>query len=108
MPADDRPRPVEAELRRNGIDRSVLVQVTNSLALLHAVAGTGMCAFVPRRLARRCLTMLGVVIAGTPLRPVPITEGAHWHARRNDDPAGVWLRQLLYDAAVEIESHDDS
>jgi len=106
LPVDDQPRPIEAELRRNDIERSVLVQVTNSLALLHAVAGTGMCAFVPRRLARRCLTMLGVVIAGTPLRPVRITEAAHWHARRNDDPAGVWLRQLLYDVAVEIEDRD--
>ena len=106
LPADDQPRPVEAELRRNGIDRSVLVQVTNSLALLYAVAGTGMCAFVPRRLVRRCLTMLGVVIAETPLQPVLITEAAHWHPRRNDDPAGVWLRQLLYDLAVEIESRD--
>ena len=103
---DDQPRPVEAELRRNGIERTAAVQVTNSLALLHAVAGTGMCAFVPRRLARRCLAMLGVVIAGTPLRPVRITEAAHWHARRNDDPAGRWLRQLLYDVAVEIESDD--
>lgn len=106
MPDDDQPRPVEAELRRNGIERSALVQVTNSLALLYAVAGTGMCAFVPRRLARRCLSMLGLAIAKTPLRQVRITEAAHWHARRNDDPAGVWLRQLLYDVAVEIESQD--
>ena len=107
VPAGHQPRPIEAELRRNDVDRSVLVQVTNSLALLYAVAGTGMCAFVPRRLARRCLAMLGLAIAETPLRPVRITEAAHWHARRSDDPAGVWLRQLLYDVAVEIEVQDD-
>ena len=51
--------------------------------------------------------MLGLAIAQTPLRPVRITEAAHWHARRNDEPAGVWLRQLRYDVAVEIESRDD-
>jgi hypothetical protein len=37
---------------------------------------------------------------------VRITEAEHWHARRNDDPADVWLRQLLYDVTVEIESQD--
>lgn len=104
LPSDDPPLPVEAELLRNGIRRSVLVQVTSSLSLLHAVAGTGMCGFVPRRLAQRCLTMLDLVIAETPLAPVPITEAVHWHPRRDDDPAGVWLRRLLHQVAVELES----
>jgi len=51
--------------------------------------------------------MLGLAVAETPPRQVRITEAAHWHAHRNDDPAGVWLRQLLYDVAVEIESQGD-
>jgi len=106
IPAGSPPLPVEAELLRNGIHRTILVQVTSSLSLLYAVAGTSMCGFVPKRLAQRCLTMLDLVIAGTPLRPVPITEAAHWHPRRDDDPACVWLRRLLHEVAVEIESAD--
>jgi DNA-binding transcriptional LysR family regulator len=58
IPSNDPPLPVETELLRNGIHRNALVLVTSSLSLLHAVAGTGMCGFVPKRLAERCLTML--------------------------------------------------
>ncbi len=81
----------------------MLVQVTSLLTLPFAVAGTGMCAFVPARLARRCLDMLDLVIAPTRWTPVQITEAAHWHPRRAADPGGVWLRRLLYDVAVDVE-----
>ena len=32
-----------------------------------------------------------------------ITEAAHWHLRRENEPAVVWLRRLLYDVAVSVE-----
>jgi DNA-binding transcriptional LysR family regulator len=105
LPAGDRKRPLEVEAEEKGLaDRVVLVQVTSLLTLPFAVAGTDMCAFVPARLARRCLDMLDLLIAGTPLHPVHITEAAHWHPRRAQDPAGVWLRRLLYDVAVDVET----
>jgi DNA-binding transcriptional LysR family regulator len=105
LSAADRKRPLEVEVEEKGLTgRAVLVQVTSLLTLPFAVAGTGMCAFVPRRLARRCLDMLDLVIARTPLDIVHITEAAHWHPRRAEDPAGVWLRRLLYDVAVDVES----
>ena len=105
LPAGDRRRPLEIEVEQKGIaDRVVLVQVTSLLTIPFAVAGTDMCAFVPRRLARRCLEMLDLVVARTPLDPVLITEAAHWHPWRAGDPAGVWLRRLLHDVAVEVES----
>jgi DNA-binding transcriptional LysR family regulator len=84
----------------------VLVLVTSLLTVPFAVAGTQMCAFVPRRLALRCLDVLDLVIADTPLDPIRITESAHWHPRRDVDPAGVWLRRLLHDVALEVESDD--
>jgi len=105
LSAGDQKRPLEVEVEQKGVsDRLVLVQVTSLLTLPFAVAGTSMCAFVPARLAKRCLGMLDLVIAETPLDPVRITEAAHWHPRRADDPAGVWLRRLLYDVAVDVES----
>jgi len=107
LSAGDHKRPLEVEVEQKGVtDRAVLVQVTSLLTLPFAVAGTDMCAFVPGRLARRCLGMLDLVIAETPLDPVQITEAAHWHPRRAADPAGVWLRKLLYDVAVDVESDD--
>jgi DNA-binding transcriptional LysR family regulator len=102
--AGDRKRPLEVEMERLGVvDRTVLVQVTSLLTLPFAVSGTEMCAFVPARLARRCLDILDLVVADTPLEPVQITEAAHWHLRRDTEPAVVWLRQLLYDVAVSVE-----
>jgi DNA-binding transcriptional LysR family regulator len=106
--AGARRRPLEVELDAQGIqDRTVLVQVTSLLTLPFAVAGTDMCAFVPSRLAKRCLESLGLTIAETPLDPVTITEAAHWHPRREKDPAVVWLRRLLYDVAITLEDARD-
>ena len=106
--AGQRRRPLEVELDTKGVqDRTVLVQVTSLLTLPFAVAGTDMCAFVPSRLARRCLDVLGLAIAETPLDPVTITEAAHWHPRREKDPAVVWLRRLLYDVAIALEDERD-
>ncbi len=100
-------RPLEVELERRGLsDRVVVVDVTSLLTLPFAVAGTDICAFVPARLARRCVDMLDLVIADTPLEPVWFTEAAHWHPRRTDDPAVGWLRRLLYDVAVDVESDE--
>ena len=46
----------------------MLVQVTSLLTLPFAVSGTDMCAFVPARLARRCLDILDLVVADDPAR----------------------------------------
>jgi DNA-binding transcriptional LysR family regulator len=106
--AGDRKRPLEVELGRLGLEeRTVLVRVTSLLTLPFAVAGTPMCGFVPWRLARRCLAMLDLVVARTPVAPVRITEAAHWHPRRANDPAVVWLRRLLHDVAVSLEDERD-
>jgi DNA-binding transcriptional LysR family regulator len=106
--AGNRRRPLEVELEAKGIqDRNLLVQVTSLLTLPFAVAGTDMCAFVPSRLARRCVETLGLIVAETPLDPVTITEAAHWHPRREKDPAVVWLRRLLYDVAIALEDERD-
>jgi len=106
--AGERRRPLEVEFEAKGVvDRTVLVQVTSLLTLPFAVAGTDMCTFVPSRLARRCLDTLDLAIAETPLDAVTITEAAHWHPRRETDPAVVWLRKLLYDVAITLEDELD-
>ena len=102
--AGERRRPLEVEMERIGVtDRTVLAQVTSLLVLPFAVSGTDMCAFVPSRLVGRSADILGLAVATTPLDPVRITEAAHWHHRRDAEPAVVWLRHLLYDVAVSVE-----
>lgn len=106
--AGDKRRPLEVEVEDKGLGgRNILVQVTSLLTLPFAVAGTDMCAFVPSRLAHRCVEILDLVVAETPMDPVRITEAAHWHPRREKDPAGVWLRGLLYDVAIHLEDQLD-
>lgn len=102
--AGERRRPLEIALEAAGVvDRTLLVRVSSLLVLPFAVSGTDMCAFVPSRLARRSAGILGLALARTPLEPVQITEAAHWHHRRDHEPAVVWLRELLYDVAVSVE-----
>lgn len=106
--AGDRRRPLEVAVESQGLaQRNVLVAVTSLLTLPFAVAGTDMCAFVPSRLARRCLDVLDLEVAETPVEPVRITEAAHWHPRREKDPAVVWLRHLLHDVAIDLEDELD-
>lgn len=101
-------RPLEVAFERAGVQqRNISVVVMSLLTLPFAVAGTPMYAFVPSRLALRCRDRLGLRIVDTELPQVRITEAAHWHPRRNDEPAIKWLRELLYDVAVELEDAVD-
>ncbi|MEU4222867.1 LysR family transcriptional regulator [Nonomuraea sp. NPDC026600] len=98
-------RPIEVVAEKYGLaDRTIQVTVTSLLTLPYAIAGTELCAFVPARLARRCLDILDLVVVETPLESVEITEAAHWHPRRSSEPAGRWVRELLYDVAIELET----
>lgn len=97
-------RPLEVVAEKAGLgDRTVLVTVSSLLTLPYAVAGTDLCAFVPSRLADRCVDLLDLEVARTPLDAVEITEAAHWHPRRSEEPASIWLRGLLYDVAITLE-----
>jgi DNA-binding transcriptional LysR family regulator len=79
------------------------VSILASSVVYSIVLPLGRGSTIPARLANRCLDMLDLVLVETPLEPVPITEAAHWHPRRDTEPAVVWLRRLLYDVAVSVE-----
>ncbi len=96
-------RPLESAFELADVVPRSPVLVSNLLALPYAVSGTDMCAFIPSRLAVRTSKILGLTVVDTPLIPVDIVEAAHWHPRRSQDPSGIWLRELLYDVAVELE-----
>jgi DNA-binding transcriptional LysR family regulator len=97
-------RPLEMLAERHGLaERNVRVTVTSLLTLPYAIAGTELCAFVPSRLAHRCLDVLDLTVARTPVPAVQITEAAHWHPRRAADPAGRWLRGLLHTVSAGLE-----
>lgn len=95
--------PADRALARAGIEGGVDVTVQGLLALPFVVVGTDLCAFVPRRLALRCLGIVDVVIAGVPLEPIELVEAAHWHPTRTGDPSLTWLRQVLKDASRRVD-----
>lgn len=96
--------PFDVVLAETGLaDRTIAVTVESLLTLPFAIRGTHLVAFVPLRLARRCVAALDLVIARTDLPDVGFVEGAHWHPRRDQDPAVLWLRRLLHDIAVELD-----
>lgn len=98
-------RPLEVLAERHGLaERTIQVTVTSLLTLPYAIAGTELCAFVPSRLAHRCLDVLDLTVARTPVPAVQITEAAHWHPRRATDPAGRWLRTSLHSVSVGLET----
>lgn len=100
-------RPLESAFEQAGVVPRSPVLVSNLLALPYAVSGTDMCAFVPSRLALRTRDALELAVVQTPLAAVDIVEAAHWHPRRSADPSGIWLRELLYDVAVQLEDARD-
>lgn len=80
-------------------EQNVVVQVDRLLALPFAVVGSRLCAFMPSWLARRYGPMLDLVIARTPLAPVPMIEAAYWNPRRESEPGVQWLRGLVTEAS---------
>jgi DNA-binding transcriptional LysR family regulator len=95
--------PDQIALERVGVHRTVAVTVPSLLALPVALSGSALAGFVPLRLAQRCRRDLDLVIAHTPIPPIPLVESAHWHPSRANDPALSWLRNLMHDVAVTVE-----
>lgn len=89
--------PADRALADLGVERKVEVTVHGLLPLPFAVAGTDLCAFVPRRLARLCAAELGLIIADVPFPLPELVEAVHWHPARAKDPAMLWLRGIFAD-----------
>lgn len=96
--------PVERALLRLGIQPDRAVTVPGLLPLPFAVAGTGLIAFVPERLARRCAGPLGLTVVSVDWEPPELVEGAHWHPGRSEDPTLRWLRGVLKELSAVLDS----
>ena len=103
-PATTQVTPDELVLRRSGVRRNVLIDVPGLLMLPFAVSSTDLYAFVPRRLAIRCIDLLDIAIVDTPLPRVEIIEAAYWYPQRKNESALSWLRTVLHDVAVTLEA----
>ncbi|MBB4953632.1 DNA-binding transcriptional LysR family regulator [Agrobacterium vitis] len=86
------------------MDIKIRVEVTSysfsSLAAL--VQGTSRIALVQRSLAERMVKMAGVAIQQPPIAFPSLSQSVQWHSYRTRDPALVWLRTQLVEAAAEF------
>jgi len=94
--------PAERALDELGVTRDVRVTTVGWLPLPFVVAGTGLVAVLPERLARRVAAAAGVAVAEPPFGRVELVEAAWWHPMRTADPALAWLRTALAGAAASL------
>jgi DNA-binding transcriptional LysR family regulator len=94
-----RSTPVDRVLDELGVRRRVQVTVAGWLTVPFVVAGTGMIAVVPERLARLAARNVSLAVVEAPFGPVELVETAYWHPSRSEDPAVRWLLETLQEAA---------
>ena len=83
-----------------GLKRRLALLVATYLAVPAALSASDLVATVPRRTARQI-----AAIADIAIMPLPIdfsaTVSIAWHRRTASEPAQLWFRSLLLDAAAE-------
>lgn len=83
-----------------GLKRRVALLVATYLAVPVALAGSDLVATVPSRTARQIAAAAEVEILPLPL-DFSVVVSMAWHRRAAGEPAQLWFRSLLADAAAE-------
>jgi DNA-binding transcriptional LysR family regulator len=96
--------PAERRLAELQVRHTVQVTTVGWLPLPFVVAGTDLVAMLPERLARRVAGPAGVSVVEPPFGQVELVEEAWWHPLRGHDPALLWLRGVLHQAAGALTS----
>jgi DNA-binding transcriptional LysR family regulator len=98
-PRGDASGAIDRALAGLGLKRRIALFVATYLALPAALAASGLVATVPRRAARQIAAAAVVDIVPLPIDLSAIVSMA-WHRRAANEPAQVWFRSLLIDAAA--------
>src|SRR6266700_1603272 len=98
------PRLQDGKLTLEDISALPHVQVTvvGWLTVPFVVAGTGLVAIVPERLAKRVAETVRLAVVEPPFGQVDLIETAHWHPSRGADPAVRWLLRTLQETAAQL------
>lgn len=90
---------VDAALAAIGRERHVTLSAPHFFTIVKAVAESRIIATIPERLARLVAPMFGISIYRPPVDLAPISLGMVWHRRSDSDPAQIWFRQQVLEAA---------
>jgi DNA-binding transcriptional LysR family regulator len=86
---------VNANLEALGMERRVILTVTDARAAVLCVANSDLIATVPESLAREAITT-GKVVALTPPFDLPVADVyLWWHSRVHDEPSHRWWRGMI-------------
>jgi len=97
-PRGDTTGAVDRTLANLGLKRRIALLVATYLALPTALAASDLVATVPRRTAQQIAALAEIEIMPLPI-DLAVTASMAWHRRAASQPAQVWFRSLLIDAA---------
>jgi len=92
---------VDDELSRRGLQRRVTATVSSFLAAPAVVSESNLISTGPEGLWRRLAPLYQLKLSPVPLRVPRFEIDLVWHARRDADPAHLFLREALARAALE-------
>ena len=96
--------PLDAWLRKEGVERRIALTVPSYLQALHAAAASDLVAFVPRRLAEAMAPRLSLAIVRPPIDPGTYQEFLFYARRCEDDAASRWLRDIVIDIGRGVDA----
>jgi LysR family transcriptional regulator, nod-box dependent transcriptional activator len=88
--------------KEHNLDIRVEVTTYSFSSLAGLVQGTRRIALVQRSLADRLIRLGGIQIQLPPIPLPPLAQSVQWHSYRTRDPALVWLRAQLAEAAEAL------
>jgi DNA-binding transcriptional LysR family regulator len=80
--------------------RQAAVAVPHFLLVPAIVADSELIATLPERVAERFAARHPLVVHRSPVRPTGFSLAMTWHSRTDQDPARMWLRGLVSEAAA--------
>jgi len=90
---------IDNELAARGLRRRLRLALPHCLSVLHAVASSNMVACIQESVVEKFGKGLNLTTCPEPLGLPPFVLRMAWHRQRDNDPAHVWLRNLI---ATEI------
>lgn len=81
-------------LKRQRINRRVLLELPGFLGLPAILATTDLLVTLPRQIGETLAQFNNLKVINCPVEIPSFTVKQHWHARYHHDPANKWLRQL--------------
>ncbi|MNU97477.1 Nodulation protein D 2 [compost metagenome] len=92
----------DALMTRQGIQRSIRLEVPHFAAIGHILQHTDLLATVPEHFASFCREPFGLTALSHPVALPEFTVNVLWHGRYHRDPANSWLRKLIFKVLSEV------